>query len=379
MKILIIQDHLRSGGTERQSLLLSEAFASAGNEVVLMTFRPGGALGGFSSDFGIRQTGGLLRRIALQPFDTGMDWFAPGLHRRAAAFAPDIVLCHGRMANCYARGLQRFLASAAVVATLRTGKPLPGMFRRSLRVARHVVANSCQARDFLVAESGIPEEKVSVIHNPLVFQPGALPSATGARGDRAPQAMGIRSASGASSSTLVLLCVAMFRPEKNQRELIEIAAGLAPGLDWQLWLAGDGPTRNACIRLAQKRGIADRVRFPGFAADPGGLYAAADVAVHASASESLSNFLIESQASGLPAVAYSAQGIAECMVPDRTGWVIERGNRAEFRRALERLASEQPEIRSSRSLEASAFARSTFDPARQVAAYLELFKRLAKS
>ena len=35
---------------------------------------------------------------------------------------------------------------------------------------------------------------------------------------------------GAKATTTVLLCVAMFRPEKNQRELIEIAAGLLVAL-----------------------------------------------------------------------------------------------------------------------------------------------------
>ena len=296
-----------------------------------------------------------------------MDWFAPGIFPRAASVAPDIVLCHGRMANCYAGGLQRYLPLAAVVASMRTGKPLPWMFRRSLRLVRHVIANSRQARDFLVGGLGIPGEDVSVIHNSLLFRQGT-PSA----------AAGLRAASGASPQTLVLLCVAMFRHEKNQRELIEIVSQLPAGLDWQLWLAGDGPTRNACLRLAQERGIGSRVKFPGFAADPANLYAAADVAVHASSSESLSNFLIESQAAGLPAVVYEARGIAECMVPDRTGWVIERGNRTAFRLALERLAAEPPGARTARAAAARAFALAEFDPARQVAAYLDLFGRLAK-
>jgi len=375
MKILVIQDHLRSGGTERQSVFLSEAFASAGNEVTLMTFRPGGILGRRISDAESRNTAGGPARIALQPFDTGMDWFAPRLFSRAAALAPDVILCHGRMANCYAGGLQRRIPSAAAVATLRTGKPLPRMFRRSLRTVRHVIANSRQARDFVVTDLGIRRDNVSVIYNPLLFEAGAAPGAA-AWQERPARAIELRSASGASPGTLVLLSVAMYRPEKNQRELIEIGAELPHGLDWQLWLAGDGPARNACIRLARERGIGDRVKFPGFSSEPGGLYAAADAAVHASSSESLSNFLIESQAAGLPAVAYSAQGVAECMIPDRTGWVIDRGNRAAFRIALERLAADPPGTRAARAAEAAAFARATFDPVRQVAAYLELFGKL---
>ena len=38
MKILIVQDYLRSGGTERHSLFMATAFAKAGHEVTLLTF-----------------------------------------------------------------------------------------------------------------------------------------------------------------------------------------------------------------------------------------------------------------------------------------------------------------------------------------------------
>jgi glycosyltransferase involved in cell wall biosynthesis len=107
------------------------------------------------------------------------------------------------------------------------------------------------------------------------------------------------------------------------------------------------------------------------------LYAAADVAVHASTSESLSNFLIEAQAHGLPAVAYAAQGIGECFVPDRTGWMIPRADRPAFIAALVPLFQRSASARAALAAEARAFARTTFDPTRQVAAYLDLFARLS--
>jgi len=169
----------------------------------------------------------------------------------------------------------------------------------------------------------------------------------------------------------------MFRPEKNQRELVEIAAGLPAEADWQLWLAGDGVARGACERLAGRRGLGARVRFLGYQPDPSPLYAAADIAVHASRSESLSNFIIEAQARGLPAVAYEVQGLGECFLPGRTGWAIQPGDRAAFRAALTRLMSEPEGDRARRAGEAREFARAAFDPGRQTGAYLRLFQRLA--
>jgi glycosyltransferase involved in cell wall biosynthesis len=366
MKILVVQDVLRSGGTERQSLLLARGFGAARHDTTLLTFRPGGAL----APRGPEQAGYAWR--TLQRFDTGLDWFTPGLLRFVGRARPDIVVCHGRMANCHAGFIQDAVREScpgtAVVATLRTGKDLPWLFRRSLLRVRHVVANSAEARDRLVARHGLPAGRVTVIHNALVFPAAAQPSRNEA----------LRAQFGAGPATLVLLCVAMFRPEKNQRELVEMAAGLPPGLDWQLWLAGDGPARAACESLAGRLGLGDRVRFPGFHPDPVPLYQAADAAVHASRSESLSNFLIEAQAHGLPAVALDAQGIGECFIPGATGWTIARGDLPGFRAAVCRLAAEGPAGRAARAASAREFARTEFSPGRQVSAYLDLFERILR-
>lgn len=205
MKILIVQDYLRSGGTERQSVFMASAFAKAGHEVTLLTFRPRGVLDldGDQQPFAFR---------SLQPFDTGLDWFAPGLLRTAVEAAPDLVLCMGRMANCYAGFIQSRLPRAAVVCTMRTGKALPYLFVRSLRLCRHVVANSHVAKRVLTDGYDIPASRITVIHNPVL----RFTDETAARN------LALRRYLGANPSTVVLLNVAMFRPEKNQRELIEI-------------------------------------------------------------------------------------------------------------------------------------------------------------
>ncbi|MEO6244377.1 MAG: glycosyltransferase, partial [Opitutaceae bacterium] len=98
MKILIVQDYLRSGGTERQSVLLANAFAASGHATTLLTFRPGGALTDMVEP--------AVQRKTLQPFDLGLDWFAPGLYRTVERDPPDITLCMGRMANCWAHAIR---------------------------------------------------------------------------------------------------------------------------------------------------------------------------------------------------------------------------------------------------------------------------------
>jgi glycosyltransferase involved in cell wall biosynthesis len=283
---------------------------------------------------------------------------------------PNLILCMGRMANCFAGALQIDHPEIPVFGTLRTGKTLPLLFRRSLKKVRHIIANSHEARANLERQHHVPPSKITVIHNSLVFPAEDLTAAASSR-------QSLRAEHGATSATTILLNVAMFRPEKNQRELIHLAAGLPPTADWQLWLAGDGSARTECERLAAHLHLTAHVRFLGFHRDPAPFYAAADIAVHASSSESLSNFLIEAQAHGLPAVAYAAQGIGECFIPGETGWIIPRAERPAFLAALAPLFAASATTRAHLSSEARAYARTTFDPARQVGAYLDLFTRLA--
>lgn len=371
MKILIAQDYLRNGGTERQSVFLANAFAAAGHATTLLTFRPSGPLEPTVS--------AAVNRISLQKRDAGFDWFVPRLGRTVQSLAPSVVLCMGRMANCWAGRIQAATSAprstaASVICSMRTGKPLPWFFRRSLRTCHHVVANSEEAKTTLVAEYSVPAEKVSVIYNSLIFSGDRLDSRE--RIDLSAVRDRLRRQYGAEPDTTVLLCVAMFRPEKNQRELIEIASALPADCDWQLWLAGDGSERRSCEQLVAARKLNERIKFVGFQRDPSELYSAADLAVHASWSESLSNFLIEAQAYGVPGVAYAAQGIVECFVPNETGWEIPRDDRAAFQATLLRLMTESPGTRRSRAEQARTFAHSRFDRQRQVRLYLDLFQRL---
>jgi glycosyltransferase involved in cell wall biosynthesis len=360
MKIIVLQDHLRSGGTERHSILLAREFAGLGHASELVTFRPGGIL---------EPSAGCAHR-ALQPFDTGIDWFGPGL-LRTVLDGSDIVLCMGKTANCFAGRIQGRAQSRGmrtrVVATLRAGGKLPSFYYSSVRRAAHLVTNSLEAADELVSLHGLERRGVTVIHNSLVF-----PESRIGRDE------GLRARLGAAPGTTVLLSVGMFRPEKNQRALLEIASRLPRDWDWRLWFAGEGPELAACTRLAAKLGLGDRVRFLGYQRDPEPYYRTADIAVHASREEALSNFLIEAQAHGLPAVACRALGIRECFIQGRTGWMVPQGDHDGFRAALALLASDTTGQRSARAAEAREFARTSFDPGRQVAAYTGLFESLLR-
>lgn len=362
MKILIVQDYLRSGGTERQSVLLASAFAGAGHDTHLITFRPAGALWPVDPPPGLTLT-------ALQRRDTKLDWWAPGLVRHATDWAPDVVLCMGRMANCYGGSLQTALPNAAVLSTMRTGKALPWAFRRALQITRHTIANSHAAATHLSAQYKLPRDRISVIPNGLVFAP---PDSSQSARSRA----SLRREHGVAAHEVVLLDVAMFRPEKNQIALIELAARLPPELPWRLWLVGEGPALAACRRRTYELKLTDRVTFLGWMENPLPAYAAADIAVHASRRESLSNFLIEAQAHGLPAVAFSARGVDETFIDGESGHLIPSDDLDAFSTAVVSLLRDESQRREM-GQRGRDFATARFSTAAQAKAHLDLFEKLA--
>ena len=367
LRIRIVQDVLRSGGTERQTVLLAQAFRAAGHEVGVVTFRPGGVLA---------PTLAPVSATVLQPFDLGLNWFAPGLVRTLRRERPDVVLLMGRMANSHGARLVAALPETVVVGTMRTGKALPSGFRRSLAKVAHVVANSAESARVLAARYGLAAERVSVIHNALVFKPLSEATAAEAGAGRSAEAEGLRQAQGVGAGAAVMLCVGMFRAEKNQRVLIEAAARLsAGGLDWRLWFVGEGPERAACTALAKRLGLAERVSFFGFQEDPRPFYAAADLAVLASRAESLSNFLIEAQAHGLPVVAARATGVDECIAEGITGALVPADDEGAFAAAVMSYLSD-PLARAAAGAAAGKFARTAFAPAERARDYLTLFARL---
>lgn len=318
MRLLVIQDYLRAGGTEAHAIRLVAVWKAAGQEVQLLTFRPGGELLPRARAWGVEPR-------VLQKVDTGIHAWAPGLSRAVRDWDPQAILLLGRSAHLHGAKLKRKFPGVWLVATVRTGRPFPPAYRESLRAADRVIVNSMWARERVRREK-ISPEKVLVIPNALLHPP---PEAA----ERERLRAGTRQELEVPGETPVLLYPAAFRKGKNHAGLLQMVAGIRD-LEWRLWLAGEGPQRKACERLVASLGLGGRVRFLGFREDPRPLFCGADVVISYSHEESLPNALMEAQACGRPVLAWDTAGTSEVVLGGVSGYLIHPGDEPAYLLAL---------------------------------------------
>jgi glycosyltransferase involved in cell wall biosynthesis len=192
------------------------------------------------------------------------------------------------------------------------------------RHADLVTANSRHAVDWM--RRYVPERKLRLIPNPL--------GAAYLSGDGSVLA---------ARSSRIMLSVGRLHRQKGHDLLLRAFAALPPALGaWRLVVAGEGEERGALAALAESLGVAGRVRFAGFVADPRVLYREAALFVLASRYEGMSNALLEAMSQGLPAVvADTCPGSLELVADGVSGLVVPGGDPAALRDALARLARDE--------------------------------------
>lgn len=124
-------------------------------------------------------------------------------------------------------------------------------------------------------------------------------------------------------SSPLILSVGALIPRKGQDLLIAALTALP---DATLMLAGHGDAESDYRALAERLGVAHRVRFMGSVPhdDLPALLAAADVMALVSASEGLANAWVEALACGTPVVASDVGGIRELLKTPDAGRIVAR-------------------------------------------------------
>jgi glycosyltransferase involved in cell wall biosynthesis len=222
-----------------------------------------------------------------------------------------------------------------------------------------VVCNSHAAARRLI-EQGLPESRVVIIGNglpPSAFAP-AIPAL--------PRRGGL---------LRVGMIARMNTQSKNHLTLLRAAARLCirfPEIEFVF--AGDGPLRPELERRTRDLGISDRVLFLGDRRDIPAILASIDISVLPSASESLSNVILESMAAGVPVVASRVGGNEE-LLTDGRGVLVALDDEPGLGNAMERLLRDAA-LRSELGGNGRRFAESGFTIAQMRQRHEELYREL---
>ena len=190
-----------------------------------------------------------------------------------------------------------------------------------LRWADCVVCNSRAAAQGLI-DRGLPERRIAVIGNGL--PPSAFATAVPAL-ERSPGLLRVG------------MIARMNARSKNHSAFLRIAASLRDKFPQvQFVLVGDGPLRGELESEAAALGVSRSVLFLGDRRDIPAIMASLDVSVLPSASESLSNAILEAMAARLPVVAYNVGGNPE-LISDNRGALVAAGNEQAMAAIVERL------------------------------------------
>ncbi|MBR4835267.1 MAG: glycosyltransferase [Thermoguttaceae bacterium] len=115
-----------------------------------------------------------------------------------------------------------------------------------------------------------------------------------------------------------VVCVGRLAPQKGFDRFLENAAtwALDVASDWEIWIVGDGPERDALRRIVEEAGLANVVFFAGWRPDVPQILASADLFALPSRWEGMPNALLEAAAFGKAAICSLAEGVAEILGPN---------------------------------------------------------------
>lgn len=185
--------------------------------------------------------------------------------------------------------------------------------------ARAFSRRQCNALDAVVVPSTAMQQRLLAygVTAPLHVLPTGIPLAHFGRGNGAD----FRREHGIPLGQPVALFVGRVAHEKNIGFLLEAMLRTRDmRADALLLIAGEGPAMNDLKERVRQLGLLDAVRFIGYLDRQQALpdcYAAADVFVFASRTETQGLVLLEAMAAGLPVIALSEMGTTDILAPGR--------------------------------------------------------------
>jgi len=217
-------------------------------------------------------------------------------------------------------------------------------------------------------ECGIPGAKIIVRH--LGVDTSRFSPDSAARGV-------LTAELGAELDDVIVSTVSVLRSFKNPQTIIQACGLLAKrSVPFKLLVAGDGAMLSDLQELAVNLGVADRIHWLGYCADPAPLFQASDIFVLASTGEAFGLVLAEAMACGVPVVGSRSGAIPEIVEDGVTGLLATPRDEVSFADAIEKLARD-PKLRNELGAKSLARVREKFSLETDAENTLQIYESLS--
>ena len=327
-------------------------------------------------DYGSPEPESWIKRVAARPVpgdpeDRLVRWRA--MHRaveEAVDHGCDLIHVQTPFVAHYAAGFSARRYGVPVIATYHTlfeeylkhyAPLVPAAWLRGL--ARSFSRRQCNVLDAVIVPSRAIHERLGEygVTTPMHILPTGI-SLERAEGDAR---QNFRARFGIDAARPVALFVGRVAHEKNIAfllDVVDLARESVP--DILLVIAGEGPALAALRKSVHDRGLDGSVQFIGYLdrkTDLPACYAAADVFVFASRTETQGLVLLEAMAAGLPVVALAEMGTVD-ILGARRGALVPDDNPALFAQSLTRVLRD-PDLRRVLGREGRSYAAEWSDDA----------------
>jgi len=160
-------------------------------------------------------------------------------------------------------------------------------------------------------------------------------------------------------------------------ELLRVAQRELHGNGNEVWflIMGDGPARDQLLRLRDRYGSQDVVRFVGHRSDAKELISGLDVLWNGSLYEGQSNAMMEAMCVGVPVLASDIPGNRDLVLHGHTGYLYKLGDTGQLARLTHHLL-QHDDLRVQMGNHARAHMAQGFSLESMLTAYQDLYKEL---
>lgn len=236
----------------------------------------------------------------------------------------DVLNTHSRRDTVIAAAAGRLARTRLIVRTRHLANKVGSMWSYTW-LPHRVTTVSDHVREYLISR-GVPSKYIATLYSPIVLPPPIERST-------------LRDELGLADDDIIVGCVAVMRPPKGHRDLIDAMLPLMrtrPKL--HLVFVGSGsPTFERIQAYIAELGLGSHIHLMGTRRDVPNLLAGFDLFALATQQEASGTVYVEAQASGVPVIGTDVGGVSEMMRDGVTGILVPSRDQAALTAALQRL------------------------------------------